>query len=248
MTINLKQLLDKAKTYQTQLPDLPLIQPVANAQVASYVDHTLLKPEATPEQVEKLCLEAREFGFAAVCINPIFVPQAARLLEGSSTKVCTVVGFPLGATLTRIKVAETHIVIDEGAQEVDMVIPVGMLKAGYYQETYEDVLQVTEACHQRNVLLKVILETCLLEKDEKIIACLLCKEAGADFVKTSTGFNKAGATPEDVELMRRVVGAEMGVKAAGGVRSLADAQMMLKVGANRLGTSAGLTIVKEAQG
>ena len=246
MTMNLDRILDQARAYQSQLPELPAIQPVANAQVASFVDHTLLKPEATPEQAEKLCMEAREYNFAAVCMNPIFVPLAARLLQGSNVKNCTVIGFPLGASLTSIKVAETEIVIAEGAQEVDMVIPVGMLKSGRYAEVYEDVLKVTEACHKQDVLLKVILETCLLEREEKIIACLLCKEAGADFVKTSTGFNKAGATPEDVELMRRVVGPEMGVKAAGGVRSLADAQMMLKVGANRLGTSAGLTIVKEA--
>lgn len=246
MAIHIKEMVEQAKAYLVQLPELPEMKPVSNDQVAGLIDHTILKPEATPEQVEKLCLEAREYSFAAVCVNPIFIPQVARLLKGSPAKACSVIGFPLGASLTRIKVEETRIVIEEGAQEVDMVLSIGLLKAREYEQVYEDILAVTQACHQHNVALKVIFENCLLEKEEKIMACLLSQSAGVDFVKTSTGFSKAGATVEDIDLMRRVVGPAMGVKAAGGVRSLADAQAMLKAGANRLGTSAGLTIVKEA--
>ncbi|MBN2046642.1 MAG: deoxyribose-phosphate aldolase [Anaerolineaceae bacterium] len=213
--------------------------------MAKFIDHTILKPEATPEQIESLCADARKYEFASVCINPIFVPLAAKLLAGSPVDVCTVVGFPLGADPGAVKAMEASEAIGHGAKEIDMVLSVGMLKAGEYQHVYDEVKAVVEASHKGGAIVKVILETCLLTQREKIIACLLCKEAGAEFVKTSTGFNKAGATVEDIRLMRGVVGPKMGVKAAGGVRSLADARAMLDAGATRLGASAGVKIMAE---
>ncbi len=213
--------------------------------MASWIDHTLLKPEAIPAQIDALCTEALRYSFASVCINPLFVSQAASQLQGSSVLVCTVVGFPLGATPTRVKVAETRACLEMGAQEIDMVLPVGLLRAGEYEAVLDDIQAIAAAAHAQKALLKVIFENALLDDLAKVAACLLCKEAGADFVKTSTGFGPGGATLADVALMRRVVGAQMGVKAAGGVRSLADARAFLAAGATRLGSSSGVKIMLE---
>lgn len=240
-------LLFRVEEIEKELP--PLVLPPnhpGSRPIASWIDHTLLKPDALPDQVEKLCREALELQFASVCVNPVFVPLCDRLLKGSDVKVCSVVGFPLGATLTEAKVDETRHAIQAGAQEIDMVIPVGLLRAGALTEVTDDIARVVEISHQNGALVKVILEMAFLDRREKIIGCLICQAAGADFVKTSTGFGPGGATLEDVELMRRVVGPGMGVKAAGGIRSLADAHAMLQVGATRLGTSAGVKIVQEA--
>ncbi|RME76879.1 MAG: deoxyribose-phosphate aldolase [Chloroflexi bacterium] len=210
------------------------------------IDHTLLKPEATTDQIRRLCGEAREYGFAAVCINPTHVELAAQLLEGSPVKVCTVVGFPLGATTTAVKVFETEQVTAAGATEVDMVINIGALKEGNADLVEQDIAAVVNAAHQNGAICKVIIETCLLTDEEKVLACRLSEKAGADFVKTSTGFAGGGATAEDVALMRQTVGPAVQVKAAGGIRTLADAQKMVAAGATRLGASAGVSIAKEA--
>jgi deoxyribose-phosphate aldolase len=247
MTKTLNETLSLASEYERQLPrlELPENHP-GDLRMAAWIDHTLLKPEATPDQVEKLCQEAVQYRFATVCINPVYVPLARRMLEGSGVLVCTVVGFPLGATLTAAKADETRRAIEAGAQEIDMVLPVGLLRGGEYQAVAEDIGTVVQVSHAQGALVKVIQEMALLNQKEKITGCLLSQMAGADFVKTSTGFGPGGATLEDVELMRRVVGPRMGVKAAGGIRSLADARAMLQVGATRLGTSAGVKIVQEA--
>ena len=216
-------------------------------EIARLIDHTLLKPEATRGDVTKLCEEARRFCFASVCINPWNVPLAAELLRGSSVKVCTVVGFPLGATLPQIKAREAEEVIKLGAQEVDMVINVGALKSHQDELVETDVRGVVEACHRGGAICKVILETALLSPDETVRASLICKHAAADFVKTSTGFSTAGATAEDVALMRAAVGRDLGVKAAGGVRSLDDLKKMVQAGATRIGASASVRIMEEAQ-
>jgi deoxyribose-phosphate aldolase len=217
------------------------------AELAKMIDHTLLKPDATYEQVERLCREAVEYGFAAVCVNPVHVKRCAETLRGSGIPVCTVAGFPLGATTTETKVFETHQALCEGASEVDMVINLGALKAGDHETAQEDIAALARTCHAKGALLKVIIETALLTDEEKVIACQLAKRAGADFVKTSTGFGPGGATAEDVALMRKTVGPEMGVKAAGGIRTYADAQRMIAAGANRLGASASIQIIKGAQ-
>jgi len=227
---------------------------VRKDEIARLIDHTLLKPEATPAQVEKLCAEARRYGFATVCINPVYVKLAAEKLEGSGVAVCAVAGFPLGATSTEAKVCEARQALTDGASEIDMVIHVGALKAGNHARVQEDIAAVAAACHKDNALLKVIIETVLLDDTEKVIACQLAQNAGADFVKTSTGFARplansgrsSGATVEDVQLMRQTVGAKMGVKAAGGIRSYADALAMIKAGATRIGVSAGVQIVEQA--
>ena len=232
------------------------MQPVINHEtreqtaerVAGMIDHTLLKPTATEEEIRALCAEARQYRFASVCINPAWVPLCARLLAGSPVKVCTVVGFPLGATLTAVKAYETQQVIAAGAQEVDMVINIGALKSGQEQVVQDDIAAVVNAARPAGALTKVIIETTYLTEDEKIRACLLTKAAGADFVKTSTGFGPSGATVEDVALMRRTVGPEMGIKAAGGIRTAADAQAMIGAGATRIGASAGARIVAELKG
>jgi deoxyribose-phosphate aldolase len=216
--------------------------------VAGLIDHTLLKPEATQAEIETLCREARDYGFATVCLNPTWVPLAARLLRGSPVGVCTVVGFPLGATTADVKQYETRRVIFDGATEVDMVINIGALKSGDVRTVKLDIDAVTDVCRAAGVVSKVIIETALLTDEEKVTACTLAKAAGATFVKTSTGFARSGATPADVALMRRVVGEEMGVKAAGGVRDLSGAQAMVQAGATRLGASAGVKIVQEAKG
>lgn len=212
--------------------------------MASYIDHTLLKPEATPDQVATLCEEARTYKFASVCVNPVNVQQCADLLRGSPVKVCSVIGFPLGATMTEVKVFETVKAMEHGATEIDMVINIGALKARKLDAVARDIREVVNAVHERNGLLKVIIETALLTDEEKVIASLLAKEAGADYVKTSTGFSTGGATIQDVSLMRRVVGPTIGVKAAGGIRSREDAENMVSVGATRLGASAGIKIIK----
>jgi len=240
-------ILHLAKTYENELPPMPKL-PAApqGAEIAGSIDHTILKPEATAQQVKQICEEALAHNFASVCINPSFVSLAAGLLSGSTVETCTVIGFPLGATLPTVKMAETLTVIAMGATEVDMVINIGALKAEAYGLVLNDIEAVVQTAHNQRAIVKVIIETALLTRQEKIIACLLCKEAQADYVKTSTGFSTAGATVEDVELMRRVVGAKMGVKAAGGIRNLNDAQAMIAAGASRLGASAGVAILEEA--
>jgi deoxyribose-phosphate aldolase len=220
----------------------------ADQKLAALIDHTLLKPEATPDQIAQLCFEARKFGFASVCINPTHVKLAAQLLRGSPVKVCTVVGFPLGATPPEVKAYEAQKAMDDGATEVDMVINIGAVKARDYETAARDVRAVVRACRARDVLVKVIIEAALLSDEEKVAACLIAKAAGADFVKTSTGFGPGGATVADVALMRRVVGPDTGVKAAGGIRTLADAEQMAAAGATRIGASAGVKIVQEAAG
>lgn len=216
--------------------------------VARLIDHTLLKPDATQREIETLCREAADYGFATVCLNPAWVTLGARLLRGSGAGVCTVVGFPLGATTPDVKAYETRRVIFDGANEVDMVINIGALKSGDVRAVQKDIEAVVDACRPCGVTSKVIIEAALLTDEEKVIACTLSKAAGADFVKTSTGFAKGGATAADVALMRRVVGAEMGVKAAGGVRDLTGAQAMVDAGASRIGASAGVRIVQESKG
>jgi len=213
------------------------------ADLARMIDHTLLKPEATPAEVQKLCEEARKYSFASVCINAGYVPLCARLLRGTPVRVCTVIGFPLGATSTAAKAFETEQAIRDGAQEVDMVINVGMLKSGDTVYVERDIAAVVNVARRHRVLTKVIIETALLTDEEKVKACLLTKKIGADFVKTSTGFAKGGATAGDIALMRRVVGSAMGVKAAGGVRSREDALAMVASGADRIGASASVRIV-----
>lgn len=215
---------------------------------ASLVDHTLLKPEAAESDIKKLCNEAIEFGFASVCVNPAWVKKAAEFLRGSSVPVCTVIGFPLGATLSDVKAYEARRAIFNGATEVDMVINIGALKSGDDCAVEDDIRAVALAAHENGVLLKVIIETALLTDDEKVRACLASKNAGADFVKTSTGFAKGGATVEDVALMRRVVGANLGVKASGGVKGIEDARAMFEAGATRIGASVGVKIAQEASG
>jgi deoxyribose-phosphate aldolase len=215
---------------------------------ASLIDHTLLKPEATETEIKKLCNEAIQFGFASVCVNPGWVKKAAEFLSGSNIPVCTVIGFPLGATLPDVKAYETRRAIFNGAREVDMVINIGALKSGDDCAVEEDIRAVVKAAHEDGVLCKVIIETALLSNEEKVRACLAAKNAGADFVKTSTGFAKGGATVEDVALMRRTVGHSLGVKASGGVKSIEDARKMFEAGATRIGASVGVKIAQEASG
>jgi len=215
---------------------------------ASFVDHTLLKPEATEADIKKLCDEAAQFRFASVCVNPTWVRAAACNLRGTNVPVCTVIGFPLGATLPDVKAYEARRAICDGAREVDMVINVGALKSNDDCAVEHDIRGVVEAAHESGVLCKVIIETALLTDDEKVRACLAAKRAGADFVKTSTGFAKGGATVADVALMRRTVGAEMGVKASGGVKGIGDARQMVEAGATRIGASVGVKIAQGAAG
>jgi deoxyribose-phosphate aldolase len=219
---------------------LPML---SQAALAAMIDHTALKPETTVAQIETLCSEAAQYKFASVCINPSFVSLCVQRLTGTGVKVCTVIGFPLGATSTASKVAETKRAIADGATEVDMVIHIGRLKSGDRDYVAQDVALVAQAAHEGGAILKVIIETGLLTDEEKIIACLLSKFAGADFVKTSTGFAAGGATEADIALMRLTVGPVLGVKASGGVRTHADALAMISRGATRLGASAGVAIV-----
>jgi deoxyribose-phosphate aldolase len=211
--------------------------------LARMIDHTLLKPEATKDQVIQLCQEAKKYNFASVCINPSYVPLSAKLLRDTSVKVCTVIGFPLGATSTASKAFEAEQALRDGAREIDMVINVGMLKSKEYDYVENDIFAIVTTCRRYKALLKVILETGLLSDEEKIKACLLAKRAGADFVKTSTGFSKGGATVGDIALMRKVVGSAMGVKASGGVRTREEAMAMVASGADRIGASASVKIV-----
>lgn len=213
--------------------------------IAWLIDHTLLKPETTPEQVRQLCREACQWGFRAVCINPVYVPLAAGELAGSSVNVCTVIGFPLGATTTRVKAYEAAEAVAAGAGEIDMVLAIGALKAGEYRWVREDIMAVVNAVEGRG-LVKVILETGLLTDEELGAACLLAQEAGAHFVKTSTGMGPGGATARHVTLMRQAVGTTMGVKASGGIRTLETLRSMVRAGADRIGTSSGVAIMQEA--
>lgn len=219
---------------------------LSRPQLAALIDHTLLKPEATAEQIEQLGAEALRYGFAAVCVNPAFVKLAARQLRRSPVAVCTVVGFPLGATLPDVKAYEATRALELGAREIDMVLNVGALRGGDERTVARDIRAVAKAVKAGGGLLKVILETALLTDDQKRAACLIAKKCGADFVKTSTGFAGGGATVADVALMRQTVGPKLGVKAAGGIRSLADAQALVAAGANRLGTSAGVALMEAA--
>ena len=217
-------------------------------EVAGLIDHTLLKADATADEIRKLCAEAAEFKFATVCVNPTWVAYAARLLRGTGVGVCSVVGFPLGATTPDVKQYETRRAIFDGATEIDMVINVGALKSGDVQLVHRDIEAVTAPCRDAGVVSKVIIEAALLSDEEKVTASTLTKAAGADFVKTSTGFGPGGATAADVALMRRIVGAEMGVKAAGGVKDLEGLKAMVAAGATRVGASAGVRIVQESRG
>ncbi len=219
-------------------------QEIIDRNVARMIDHTLLKPDTTPDEINKLCEEARTYSFASVCINPCYVTMCKDLLKGSIVKVCTVIGFPLGATTTEIKRAEAEQALKNGAQEIDMVINVGMLKQHNYDYVFNDINQVVLAAKRYNSVCKVIIETALLTDEEKIKACLISKEAKADFVKTSTGFSKGGATAGDVALMKYVVGSSVGVKASGGIRTAEDAKLMIESGADRIGASASVKIVK----
>ena len=215
---------------------------------ASLIDHTLLKPEATEDDIRRLCEEAARFHFASVCVNPTWVRSAACHLRGSGVPVCTVIGFPLGATLPDVKAYEARRAIYDGAREVDMVINIGALKSGDDCAVEHDIRSVAEAAHEYEVTCKVIIETALLTDEEKIRACLAAKSAGADFVKTSTGFSKGGATVADIALMRQVVGSDLGVKASGGVKGLEDARALVEAGATRIGASVGVKIAQEAGG
>lgn len=206
-----------------------------------YIDHTLLKPESTQTQIDKLIAEAVEYQFASVCVNPTWVSYAAKALKGTEVNVCTVIGFPLGANTSSVKASETKDAVANGADEIDMVINIGQLKSGQYDAVEADIRAVVEASGDK--LVKVIIETCLLTDGEKVKACQLAVAAGADYVKTSTGFSTAGANIADVTLMRKTVGPNIGVKAAGGTRSYADAEAFIKAGATRIGTSAGVAIV-----
>lgn len=214
------------------------------SELARYIDHTILKPDAKEGDIIKLCREALEYKFASVCVNASNVKLADSFLHGTEVKVCTVVGFPLGATTKETKAFEAAQAISNGAAEVDMVINIGALKSGKLDEVEEDIRAVADACKGK-ALLKVIIETCLLTDDEKVTACELSKKAGADYVKTSTGFSSGGATAEDISLMRRTVGPELGVKASGGIRNLESALKMIEAGATRIGASASISILNE---
>ena len=213
--------------------------------INKYIDHTLLKANATPEQITKLCEEAKQYDFASVCVNTCYVPLCAELLKDSDVKVCCVVGFPLGAMSSEAKAFETRWAVENGADEVDMVINVGMAKAGEWEYVADDIGAVVDASGKAAV--KVIIEACLLDDDEKVKVCQICNKAGADYVKTSTGFSTGGATVADVALMRETVGSEMGVKAAGGIHSYEEAAALIEAGASRIGASAGIAIVEGAE-
>jgi deoxyribose-phosphate aldolase len=216
--------------------------------IAKLIDHTLLRADATYAEIDKLCDEARKYGFASVCVNPVHVRRAAQRLSGASAVVCTVIGFPLGATPSEVKALEARRALRDGAREIDMVLSIGALKSGDLKYVYEDIRIVSEVAHEGRALLKVILETALLTDEEKVAACVAAKKARADFVKTSTGFSKGGATAHDVALMASAVDHKLGVKASGGVSSAADAQKMILAGATRIGASVGVKIVAESKG
>ncbi len=230
-------------------PVIPLALQAAvvptDGNLSHLIDHTILKPEATKDEIAQICHEARKHGFASVCVNPSYVTLCADLLKGSKVQVCTVVGFPLGATSSEAKAFETQKAIGEGATEVDMVINLGALKSGDYKFVEGDIARIASVCHRAGATLKVIIEAALLTDEEKVDACRLAKAAQADFVKTSTGFGPGGATPQDVALMRQAVGNKMGVKASGGIKTRADAERLIEAGADRLGASASVKIVQE---
>lgn len=232
--------------YDAPAGAIPAANGPTDRRLAAMIDHTLLRPDATRAEILQVCAEARTHGFASVCVNSSWVPLVARELKGTSVKTCTVIGFPLGAMSTAAKVFETEETIRNGATEVDMVLAVGLLRAGEDLAVEKDIRAVAEACHRGGAILKVILETCLLNDVQKVTACKLCVAAGADFVKTSTGFSKGGATAKDIALMRQTVGPGLGVKASGGIRSLADARTMITAGASRIGASASVRIVQES--
>lgn len=215
--------------------------------IAAFIDHTILKPETTSAQVRQLCEEALQYKFASACVNPFFVPLVVELMRGSTVKVCSVAGFPLGATTTDAKVFEAQEAIQHGAHEIDMVMNIGALKSGEDASVEDDIRRVADACHRGHAICKVILENCLLTDAEKIRACKIAVHAGVDYVKTSTGFNAGGATVDDVALMRATVGPKIGVKASGGIRTLEDVQKMVAAGATRIGTSSGVKIIQQAQ-
>lgn len=217
------------------------------ADLPGWIDHTLLRPDATVDQVKRLCDEAREYGFAAVCINPVYTPLAAGLLRGAGVNICTVVGFPLGAHMAPVKIYEAETCLGAGARELDLVLNIGALKGEAYGQVYDEIEAIAQLAHRQGAQVKVIIETALLSRFEKIVASLISKSAGADFVKTSTGFASGGATLEDVQLIRHVVGTELGVKASGGVRSYETAVSMIQAGASRIGSHYSLAIIQEAQ-
>lgn len=244
---NISDIISQAEEYSRELPPLPancgaLVQPVAR-----YLDSALHKPEATPEDVRKLCAEALQWNIAGVYTNPVYLPLVADLLKNSTITVGSIAGFPLGGFLTKTKVFEAITYIEMGASEIDMVLSVGQLKAGEYQAVIDDITAVADAVHSKGKIIKVILETSLLTRDEKIIACLLAQAGKADFVKTSTGFSSAGATVEDVDLMRRVVGTTMKVKASAGIHTLEKTLALIHAGADRLGTSKAALISADAE-
>jgi deoxyribose-phosphate aldolase len=212
--------------------------------VARLIDHTILKPEAVRSNIRQVAQEALRFEFASVCINPFWVPMVAQMLRGSAVRVCTVVGFPFGATSTAAKVSETLTALREGAEEIDMVINIGALRGGEQDVVRDDIAAVAAPVHDHSGIVKVIIETALLDEEQKILACSLVQEAGADFVKTSTGFSKSGATVADIELMRRTVGPAMGIKASGGIRTLDDLRAMVAAGATRIGASSSVQIIE----
>ncbi len=246
-------LADAATSTQSPLPNAGTLAPITDAElgpdrVAGLIDHTLLKPGATESQIRELCDDAREYGFASVCVNPTWIALCRELLEGTNVKACVVAGFPLGAMLPQTKAVETEHVLEAGAQEIDMVLNVGRLRSGDFATVYEDIAGVVEVAHVSDVPVKVIFENGLLTDEEKVAACVICQRAGVDYVKTATGFAGGGATVDDVALMRRVVGDGTGVKAAGGVRSAADARAMIAAGATRIGASSGVAIVRDLRG
>jgi deoxyribose-phosphate aldolase len=244
---SLQEILNLVDSYERELPALPPPPRLpVGPEIASWIDHTLLKPEATSGQVKKLCEEACQYHFASVCVNPVYVPLAHGLLRDAGISICAVIAFPLGAMLPEDKVYEATRVIGNGAIEVDMVMNIGALKSSSHGLVLNDILFVAQAVHERGALLKTIIETALLTRREKILACLLAQAAGTDFVKTSTGFGPGGATLQDVDLIRRVVGPGTGVKAAGGIRTFKDALDMIAAGANRIGSSAGVSILNES--
>ena len=221
--------------------------PVLATDIARLIDHTALKPDTSAEDIESLCQEALDYSFASVCINPCYVRLASKLLRGSEVAVCTVIGFPLGATTMEAKVREAERAVTDGAREVDMVLNLGMLKSGAYDYVEADIRSVVDAVDD-SIVTKVVLETALLSNEEKAIACVISQSAGADFVKTSTGFSSGGATTEDISLMRRIVGKDMGVKASGGIRTAATARAMIEAGATRIGASSSVAIVRAEEG
>lgn len=236
-----------ADEYMNELPAFVFDTPMPKgAEIAGWIDHTILKAEATNEQITKLCVEARENDFATVCVNPVNVKLCADHLAGAKSKVCSVIGFPLGASSTKVKVFETRQAIEDGASEIDMVINIGALRSGKLNFVFDEIAAINDAATNGGSL-KVIVENCYLDQRQKILAAIMCRQADVAFIKTSTGFGPTGATTVDVEMMRRIVGPKIGVKAAGGIRTYADAVNMIKAGANRLGASASIAILAEAK-